>query len=163
MTQDPIQSYKGFCPQTALTKANTILLYKSSIVPIITKPRGWGVIRQSTSESKSVWPDWEIYWTLGNFIKHLATINLPKSPTFLGNLCKSLIFQVKSFWANFTEIWQFFSGHTDQVPKMLHHSFAVSASIKMRVTIAQWICLRLPSCGPGFEFRAQQLRFMRFI
>ena len=35
-----------------------------------------------------VWPDWVIYWTLGNFLKHLETINLPKSPTFLGNLCK---------------------------------------------------------------------------
>ena len=25
------------------------------------------------------------FWTLGNFLKPLATINLPKSPTFLGN------------------------------------------------------------------------------
>ena len=32
-----------------------------------------------------VWPDWAIYWTLGEFLKPLATINLPKSPTFLGN------------------------------------------------------------------------------
>ena len=30
-------------------------------------------------------PDWAIYWTLGNFLKALATINLPNSPTFLGN------------------------------------------------------------------------------
>ena len=29
-----------------------------------------------------VWPDWAIYWTFGNFLKPLATINLPKSPTF---------------------------------------------------------------------------------
>ena len=27
----------------------------------------------------------QIYWTLGNFSKPLAAINLPKSPTFLGN------------------------------------------------------------------------------
>ena len=27
----------------------------------------------------SVWPDWAIYWTLGNFSKLLETINLPKS------------------------------------------------------------------------------------
>ena len=27
-------------------------------------------------------PDWAIYWTLGNFLKPLATINLTKSPTF---------------------------------------------------------------------------------
>ena len=31
-----------------------------------------------------------IYWTLGNFLKALATINLPKSPTFLGNFCKGV-------------------------------------------------------------------------
>ena len=35
-----------------------------------------------------MWPDWAIYWTLGNFLKPLATINLPKSPTFLGNFCE---------------------------------------------------------------------------
>ena len=31
----------------------------------------------------SVCPDWLIYWTLGKFLKPFATINLPKSPTFL--------------------------------------------------------------------------------
>ena len=36
----------------------------------------------------AVWPDWAIYWTLDNFLKPLATINLPKSPTFLGNFWK---------------------------------------------------------------------------
>ena len=35
-----------------------------------------------------VWPDWSIDWTLGNFSKPLATINFPKSSTFLGNFCK---------------------------------------------------------------------------
>ena len=34
---------------------------------------------------RAVWPDWAIYWTLGKFLLPLATINLPKSPTFLGN------------------------------------------------------------------------------
>ena len=36
----------------------------------------------------AAWPDWAIYWTLGNFLKPLATINWSKSPTFLGNFCK---------------------------------------------------------------------------
>ena len=27
---------------------------------------------------------------LGNFLKPLATINLPKSPTFLGTICKGV-------------------------------------------------------------------------
>ena len=38
----------------------------------------------------SVWPDWGIYWTLGNFLKPLAPINLPKSSTLLGNICKGV-------------------------------------------------------------------------
>ena len=40
----------------------------------------------------------------GQLLKPLATINLPKSPTFLGNFCKGvkiLIFLVKSFLGNF--------------------------------------------------------------
>ena len=37
-----------------------------------------------------VWPDWSIYWTLGNFLKPLATVNLPKSSTFVGIFCKGV-------------------------------------------------------------------------
>ena len=44
----------------------------------------------SSSSLWPVWPDWAIYWTLGNFLKPLATINLPKSHTFLGNFCKGV-------------------------------------------------------------------------
>ena len=40
---------------------------------------------------RPVWPDWAIYWTLGNFVKPLSTINLSKSLTFLGNFCKGVI------------------------------------------------------------------------
>ena len=32
----------------------------------------------------------QLYWSLGNFLKPLATIKLPKSPTFLGNFCKGV-------------------------------------------------------------------------
>ena len=38
----------------------------------------------------AVWTDWAIYWTLGSFSKPVATISLPKSPTFLGNYCKGV-------------------------------------------------------------------------
>ena len=38
----------------------------------------------------TVWPDWAIYLTLGNFLKPYATIYLPKSTTFLGNFCKGV-------------------------------------------------------------------------
>ena len=41
----------------------------------------------------SVWPGWAIYCTLGNFLNPLATIILPKLPTFLSNFWKG----VKSF------------------------------------------------------------------
>ena len=37
-----------------------------------------------------VWPDLAIFRTLGNFLKPLAAINLPKSPTFLGKFCKGV-------------------------------------------------------------------------
>ena len=62
-----------------------------------------------------VWPDWAIYWTLGNFSKPLATINLPKSPKLLGifvKVSKSLIFRVKSFLGNSYRHSAIFSGHT---------------------------------------------------
>ena len=58
----------------------------------------------------SVCPDWTIYWILGKFSKPLATINLPKSPTFLGNFCKGV--KIYHFWATFIDIWWFYSGHT---------------------------------------------------
>ena len=49
-------------------------------------------IHQQTKRclSHPVWLDWAIYWTLGNFLKPLATIILPKSLTFLGNFCKGV-------------------------------------------------------------------------
>ena len=62
--------------------------------------------------SAAVWPDWAIYWTLGNFLKPLATINLPKSPTFLGNFCTGVkIYHFSSeiiFRQFFLDIWHFF-------------------------------------------------------
>ena len=55
-------------------------------------------------DSHPVWPKWVIYWTLGNFSKPVATISLPKSPTFLGNFGKDVkifSFLVKSLLGNF--------------------------------------------------------------
>ena len=64
-----------------------------------------------------VLPDLAIYWTLGNFLKPLVTINLPQSPQFLGNICKGVkiyhFFLWNNFWASFIDIWRFLSGHTD--------------------------------------------------
>ena len=38
----------------------------------------------------AVWPDLANYWTLGKFLKPLATILLPKFPTFFGNFWKGV-------------------------------------------------------------------------
>ena len=43
-----------------------------------------------TLDVPAVWPDLAIYWTLRNFLKPLATIDLPKSPTLLGKLRKGI-------------------------------------------------------------------------
>ena len=43
-----------------------------------------------THVQAAVWPDWAIFLTLDNFLNPLATINLPKSPTFLGNFYKDV-------------------------------------------------------------------------
>ena len=62
-----------------------------------------------------VWPDWAIYWTLGKSLKPLPTINLPKSPPFLGIFCKGVKighFLVKLFLGNFYRHLAIFSGPT---------------------------------------------------
>ena len=76
----------------------------------------WSIILQKCWLAP-VWPDWAIYWTLGNFSKLLAKISLPKSPKFFGKFCKGLKifnFLVKSFLGNFYRyfIWRLFTGHT---------------------------------------------------
>ena len=58
-----------------------------------------------------MWPYWVIYCTLGNFLKPVATIISPKSPTFIGNFCKGgKIFQFFTeiiYQATFIDIWRF--------------------------------------------------------
>ena len=66
------------------------------------------------SRSYAVWPDWAIYWNLGNFLKLLATINLSKSPTFLGNFCKGVKIYQSSSEIIFRQLWHlaiFFWSH----------------------------------------------------
>ena len=56
------------------------------------------------ANTHAVWPDWAIYCTLGNFSKPVATIILPKSPTFKAlfvKVSKSFIFQGESFGNHF--------------------------------------------------------------
>ena len=67
---------------------------------------------QTNFGSWPVWPDWAIYWTLGNFLKPLATLNLPNSYAIFVKVLKSIIFLVKSFLGNFYRHLEIFSGHT---------------------------------------------------
>ena len=70
------------------------------------------------SWSCSVWPDWAIYWTLGNFWslwQQLICPNLPHSYGIFVRVSKSFIVLVKSFMANFYRHLAFFSGHNDHV------------------------------------------------
>ena len=57
--------------------------------------------------SPPVWPDWALYWTLGNFLKPLATMNLSKSPTFLGNFCKGVKIEAKKPYFSIREFLDF--------------------------------------------------------
>ena len=67
-----------------------------------------------------VWPDWGDLLDFGKFLKPLATLNLPKSPTFLGifvKVSKSIIFLVKQFLGDFYRhlaifFWSLWAEHT---------------------------------------------------
>ena len=69
----------------------------------------------------SVRPDWAFYWTLGNFLKPLASITLPKSATFLGNFCKGVKIYHFSSEIIFGQLLQTF-GNFVLVPLLLMHS-----------------------------------------
>ena len=58
----------------------------------------------------TVWPDWAIFCTLGYFLTPLATINLPKSTTFLAIFCKGVKIYNFSFEIIFGQLlWTFFN------------------------------------------------------
>ena len=68
-----------------------------------------------------VWPVWANFWILGSFSKPLATINFPKSPTFLGNFCKGVkifnFFWWNHFWTTFIDIWCLFLVTLERIEK----------------------------------------------
>ena len=53
------------------------------------------------SETRAVWPDLAIFCTLGNFLKPVVTITLPKLPTLFVKVSSLSFFVVKSFLCNF--------------------------------------------------------------
>ena len=69
------------------------------------------------------------FFTLGNFLKPLATINLLKSPTFLGNFCKAVKiynFSIEIVLGNFYRHLAIFSGHTASI-FICHFDFSFSS------------------------------------
>ena len=93
---------------------STILICKKGETKL-RRGREWAIFKEHLASAfmfESVWPDWAIYWALGNFSK--ATI-LPKSPTFLGNYCKRVkIFNFSSeiIFGQLLDIWWLITGHT---------------------------------------------------
>ena len=78
-------------------------------------PKHQSLGRGSSRYIKRMWPDWAIYWTFGKILKPLATSNLPKSPTFLGNFfhgVKIYHFSSEIILDNFYRHLAIFSGHT---------------------------------------------------
>ena len=117
-------------------------------------------------EPSAVWPDWVIYWTLGNFLKPLATIHLPKSPTFLGNfvkMSKYILFPVKSFLCNCYRHSSIFSGHTGR-QWILGFTFQNIDFLQLKRKRTQKHCL---SCGKlsvrGFSHFAKKAETFRSI
>ena len=92
--------------------------YKSSLVAVHHWLNNNGNLcwRRFLCGTVTVWPDWAIYCTLGNFSKAVAAIILTKLPMFYAifvEVSKSFIFLWNHFWATFIDIWQLFTGHTD--------------------------------------------------
>ena len=92
----------------------------------------------------AVWPDWAIFYTFGNFLKPLATTNLPKSLTFLGNFCKgvkSYHFLVKSILGNFyRHLVNFFWWHWIVMQQnCVIYAAAENVSIKIYVLPCRWL------------------------
>ena len=61
---------------------------------------------------------------MGKFLKPLATINLTKNPTFVGNFCKGV--KIYHFW----DILRFVSGHTAHKPTSKVHKIMLNTFAK---------------------------------
>ena len=98
----PCRPYSPICTKLILTPIAWAIERGGGVTFTTRKCFFWGVTKYNffwttftkwkklNGVSSAVWPDWTIYWTLDKFLKPLATINLPKSPTFLCNFCKGV-------------------------------------------------------------------------
>ena len=125
----------------------------TSSATINSYPNGGGLL--------AVWPDRAIFCTLGTFLKPLATNNLPKSLTFLGNfvkVSKSIIFLVTSFLGSFYRHLAIFFLVTLAACKAVQRSAVGRFSCLCTTPLAIW-CLAISkkwfrlSCATEIESR----------
>ena len=86
-------------------------IHQSGYPNLVSEKRYMVRFYSNVSKMLAVWPDWAIYWTLGYFLKPLPTINLSKSPTFLGNFCKGVKifhFSIEIILGNFCRLLAIF-------------------------------------------------------
>ena len=90
--QPALSSSYLFCKETFKTRRKKFLADDNKKAETLERETNGKIYywEESKLMSHSVLPCWEIYVTLGKFLKHLATINLPKYPTFVGNFCKDV-------------------------------------------------------------------------
>ena len=81
----PLPYYIGlFDPITECTVCTAVDWIWTRVSPYVSEATAAPQrLPKMTFDSLPVWPDLAIFWTLGNFLKPLATINLPKSPSIL--------------------------------------------------------------------------------
>ena len=82
------------------------------------------------------------FCTLGNFLKPLAAINLPKSPTFSGNFCTGVKIDHFSSEIIFRQLLytfgDFFSGHTGQNTSLSAYHYSPNIRSPPSTTAARW-------------------------
>ena len=108
----------------------TALPFESQPITLVVARCLYDAIAALLCTFQPVWPDWAIFSTLGNFLKPLATISLPKSLTFLGNFWKGVKiyhFSSESFLGNFYRhlaifFWSHWFQHSfiDPFPRSRH-------------------------------------------
>ena len=80
------------------------------------KTRVGAVLKQAMygKQCDQIWQFIELWASFYSLWEQLICPNLPHSQAIFGQVSKSSIFILKSFWATLIDIWRFFSGHTAQ-------------------------------------------------
>ena len=112
-----------------------------------------------------MWPDWAIYYTLGNFSKPRATINLPKSPTHFRPFCKGVkIFHLTRdflFGWTFIDNGRLFTRHTAHCLILLHTHLSLSHKrVNPSLLSLRGANMRYRNRNTTFKFHFQSLPYL---